>query len=200
MRGYCRYLQYNLQMIGNLALKEQVGSLHIHCRYGCRSILDGRNSPKYLEIDPGGCPMKIKLSERKYAYFYCSLEENTSSNYFSPKCRCCVIPVSPLQDALFYFVLVSLLRRPQVPIVNAFCPGNLYRKIEVIKSRKGIYHLRVKTQVQMIKLLHCIPVFLQRSYHRLLISHLIWSLDTGQDRAYTRSVWISDDSAYKSSN
>ena len=77
-------------------------------------------------------------------FFYCSLAENALIN---PELWCYDSDSDPPLMTYFFCIpfLVSLLRQPQVPVVNYSNPGNLDREIEVIKSRKGIYHFRLET-------------------------------------------------------
>jgi len=48
-------------LLPNLALEDQIGTLLIYCRYGCKLQTDSNQ----FEVDPNGCPLKIKLSDRK---------------------------------------------------------------------------------------------------------------------------------------
>lgn len=47
-------------LVRNLAVAEEVGELLIHCHYGCKAA----QSPGTYEVDPNGCPVKIKLRKR----------------------------------------------------------------------------------------------------------------------------------------
>jgi len=47
----------------NIAIRDQVGELLIHCKYGCSPASSG--VPGEYEIDNNGCPVTIKLSKRK---------------------------------------------------------------------------------------------------------------------------------------
>lgn len=61
-------------MIENIVVREQVGSLFVHCRFGVRlSDLLGE-----YEIDSNGCPFTIKLAERR---FVASLYNESTTNY-----------------------------------------------------------------------------------------------------------------------
>ncbi|XP_019850390.1 PREDICTED: E3 ubiquitin-protein ligase TRAF7-like [Amphimedon queenslandica] len=48
-------------VVKNLAVAEQVGELHIHCRFGCKQ---SQEKPWQYEPDPLGCPMILKLANR----------------------------------------------------------------------------------------------------------------------------------------
>jgi E3 ubiquitin-protein ligase TRAF7 len=61
-------------LVRNLAVAEEVGELLIHCRYGCKTA----QHLGTFEVDPNGCPAKIKLGKRGehekecgYAPVYC---------------------------------------------------------------------------------------------------------------------------------
>lgn len=47
--------------VANLAVSEQVGELHVRCRYGVKFAADART----VEVDPTKCPTTVKLSARK---------------------------------------------------------------------------------------------------------------------------------------
>lgn len=49
-------------VVVNLAVSEQIGELYIHCKYGCRMQSSG--SLTDYEVNPAGCPVTIKLSNR----------------------------------------------------------------------------------------------------------------------------------------
>ena len=48
-------------VVANLAVAEQIGELQIHCKYGVKS----RDGGITWEVDPVGCPMTLKTSERE---------------------------------------------------------------------------------------------------------------------------------------
>jgi E3 ubiquitin-protein ligase TRAF7 len=48
-------------LVRNLAVADEVGELLIHCRYGCRA----GQIPGTFEVDPSGCPVKVKLGKRQ---------------------------------------------------------------------------------------------------------------------------------------
>nr|XP_006823995.1 PREDICTED: E3 ubiquitin-protein ligase TRAF7-like [Saccoglossus kowalevskii] len=50
-------------VVANIALSEQIGELSVHCKYGCRPSSNG--IPGDYEVDPNGCPMTVKLHDRK---------------------------------------------------------------------------------------------------------------------------------------
>ncbi|XP_077979630.1 E3 ubiquitin-protein ligase TRAF7-like isoform X2 [Glandiceps talaboti] len=50
-------------VVNNIAMHEQIGELYIHCKYGCRPSSNG--VPGEFEVNPNGCPMTIKVNERR---------------------------------------------------------------------------------------------------------------------------------------
>lgn len=44
-------------------VSEQIGELYIHCKYGCK--LKSTGSPTDYEVNPSGCPVTVKLSNRQ---------------------------------------------------------------------------------------------------------------------------------------
>eukprot|EP00117_Sycon_ciliatum_P040688 scpid31882/ scgid29858/ E3 ubiquitin-protein ligase TRAF7; RING finger and WD repeat-containing protein 1; RING finger protein 119; TNF receptor-associated factor 7 len=67
-------------VVANLAVSDQIAELMIHCKYGCKQV---EGSPEEWKVDPEGCPVTIKLSQRRtheqtceYAQVRCPNSEN----------------------------------------------------------------------------------------------------------------------------
>ena len=48
-------------VVANIAVAEQIGEIIVHCKYGCK-LNESTNS---YEVDPDGCPEKIRYSIRQ---------------------------------------------------------------------------------------------------------------------------------------
>lgn len=48
-------------VVANIAVSEQIGEMMVHCKYGCQLAEDGQT---YV-VDPSGCPVTVKISNRR---------------------------------------------------------------------------------------------------------------------------------------
>ncbi|XP_071963692.1 E3 ubiquitin-protein ligase TRAF7-like isoform X1 [Antedon mediterranea] len=49
-------------VVANIAVNEQISELYVHCKYGC--IPSSSQIPGEYEVDPDGCPMTMRVSEK----------------------------------------------------------------------------------------------------------------------------------------
>ena len=66
-------------VVANLTVAEQIGELLVHCTYGCRhkndvtkpelTNQDSAISPIVYEVIPDGCPVTVKIKERRWVAF-----------------------------------------------------------------------------------------------------------------------------------